>query len=497
MRSRSLSTLVGMLSLVTMATASRREGVTTLSFAAPAGDAPPTEFRIFKRGRNDSDQGPVMFDDEAARSVMAAYTEHGVRPIIDLEHLSLESSRDSRNYDPNARGDFGLEMRNGELWAVAAKWTEDGVERLRAKTQRYFSPAFIKQDLGDGSIPRVVRLVNVALVAQPALDHCAPLVAASSKPRRAPLPLSGQTDHTLSLAMFDAASDQENLPKIAEAFGLDSSASLADIVQAAAAFVKEMTDATTGDQPAATGGDNPVADDGVAADPAAMRMRVARGLITKLSKVATLASKAKPAEAALVAFRTTIMRVTNATTTEEATEVIGRWNQSHRDLANERQRMALAQAELDATDRQNLTVEIVKLGALTPAQAWEKNADGIPQGPDEKTKAAGKPSAFIKRFTITELRAFRDDSKKPGASKLPGTAEGAGEAPAVGATSVEVTLFNGSKKIVELNDREIARLKKSLGKKSGDDAAVGEALKKYATMKANSDLRAGTGKKAG
>jgi hypothetical protein len=142
-----------------------------LSLAAPA--APPSEFRIFKAGINSTTKGPFLFDEAAAREVMARYQQEGVDLIVDLEHASLDPN--APHYDPDARGHFKLALRNGELWAVDCKWTPDGQRRLAEKTQRYISPVAWR----DEETKRVVYVANVGLVAQPATHHAPPLVAAS------------------------------------------------------------------------------------------------------------------------------------------------------------------------------------------------------------------------------------------------------------------------------------------------------------------------------
>lgn len=142
----------------------------------PVGDEPPTEFRVFAKGTNESVKGPALFDEAGASAVMAAYEQHGVDIAIDLEHLSLDTY--SPNYDPDARGWCKLAIRNGELWAVDVKWTEDGAERLRSKRQRYVSPAFYVDDE-----ERVVELLNIAICAMPATHEAPPLVAATTRYR--------------------------------------------------------------------------------------------------------------------------------------------------------------------------------------------------------------------------------------------------------------------------------------------------------------------------
>lgn len=155
----------------------------TASLAVAISDDPPSEFRLFKAGWNDTEKGRFLFDASAAASVMAAAASHGIDKMLDLEHLSLDTA--APNFDPDARAWFNLELRTGELWAVRAKWTEDGARRLRQKTQRYVSPVF---DF-DPATKRILRIINVALTALPATHATPALVAASTRrtPARTPV----------------------------------------------------------------------------------------------------------------------------------------------------------------------------------------------------------------------------------------------------------------------------------------------------------------------
>lgn len=140
-----------------------------------AADGLPTEFKLFDRGWNDSTKGAVLFDERAAELVMAAYREHGTDLMIDLEHqslLSLEDAASARADACDARGWFALDLRpDGSLWAVVNSWTPDGERRLREKTQRYISPAFLTDEDG-----RVVEIINCAIVAMPATHGAEALV---------------------------------------------------------------------------------------------------------------------------------------------------------------------------------------------------------------------------------------------------------------------------------------------------------------------------------
>lgn len=139
------------------------------------GDALPTEIRLFVPGWNESENGRYLFDEKAAKAVMAAYKAHGVDRMFDLEHLSLEDPETSANFDPDARAWCHLELRdNGELWAVDIVWTEDGARRLTEKTQRYVSPAFRYDKEG-----RITKVINIALTALPATHGTPELVAAA------------------------------------------------------------------------------------------------------------------------------------------------------------------------------------------------------------------------------------------------------------------------------------------------------------------------------
>lgn len=142
---------------------------------APAGDEPPERFRIFRAGVNESDIGPVIFDEIAAKQTMAEYHRRGVDIMIDLEHRSVKDKDKLRADDSDARGSHKLRVIDGELWAEAVKWTTDGARRLKEKTQRYMSPVFFTD-----SNDRVCYLFNVAICGMPATHHTTPLVAASA-----------------------------------------------------------------------------------------------------------------------------------------------------------------------------------------------------------------------------------------------------------------------------------------------------------------------------
>lgn len=307
--------------------AERSHHVMTLAIAFD-GDSPPSEFRIFRAGENESSKGVFLFDDVAARAVMAAFERHGADLMIDLEHLSLESTVESRNFDPDARGWGRLAIRNGELWAVQVKWTPDGEARLREKRQRYISPAFEF----DSETKRVTSLLNIAITALPATDRLAPLVAANA--------IEGTGDQAMTPEQFTT---------IAEALGLGPDANVEDVIATIAAMVKKVQDAANGTPPDDKAeGDAPPAMESaaVAAAPpvvAASKVRSAVRALTKLSGKRDVGEIVREVEA---------------------------WRASHLQLEGERAKLAQDRALLEGSERRRLVGELVKLGAEIPATAW-------------------------------------------------------------------------------------------------------------------------------
>lgn len=153
----------------------KRRAEARLAVLLAVGDELPTEFRIFREGKNETSKGVFVFDDAAARLVMADYEKHGADVMLDLEHMSLDDA--ARNWDPDARGWCKLELRGGELWAVDVRWTPDGEARLRERRQRYISPAFAV----DNRTKRITSLLNIAICAMPATHQLEPLIAASER----------------------------------------------------------------------------------------------------------------------------------------------------------------------------------------------------------------------------------------------------------------------------------------------------------------------------
>jgi len=148
----------------------------TLRLVDLTGD-PPGEVLLFRAGVNRSYKGLLLFDDEAARRVLADVQEHGTDLFFDYDHASLFGFSKGAG---EAAAWFSIEVRNGELWAVDVRWTEEAAEKVRARKYRYISPA-VDFELDSN---RITRLINVALTNLPASHGLPPLMAASQGENR-------------------------------------------------------------------------------------------------------------------------------------------------------------------------------------------------------------------------------------------------------------------------------------------------------------------------
>lgn len=273
------------------------------------GGALPTEFRLFAFGVNESAKGPAIFDEEAAKSVMAAYARNGVDIMIDLEHESLDMPLRSDSRD--ARGWARLELREDGLWAVDVRWTPDGARRLTEKTQRYISPAFYTDDAG-----RVLEIVNCAICAMPATYDAPALVAAS----RANLARRITAATVLSNVM-----DPEQVQAAVEALKTGDAAKALEILEAM--IVAAASGGVAPAEPPAEMTDAPVEESADAPVVAALTRELG---VSSLSE-------------ALVALSTLKARI---------------------------QKIDDETAALESAKRVALVGELVKLGAETPATAW-------------------------------------------------------------------------------------------------------------------------------
>ncbi|MBX3260107.1 MAG: hypothetical protein KF782_10480 [Labilithrix sp.] len=129
-------------------------------------------FRLFRAGLSRTDHGSTLFDGEAARLVMAEREQRGNRYALDFDHKSIDPSATPEQR--RAAGSFDIALRDGELWAVDVRWTDEARRYVRGGQYLSVSPAW-DQSTKNG---RVVSLMNCALTSNPA-THGAVRLAAS------------------------------------------------------------------------------------------------------------------------------------------------------------------------------------------------------------------------------------------------------------------------------------------------------------------------------
>lgn len=343
-----------------------RARVTALSIAI-AGDAPPSEFRIFAAGANETVKGTFVFDEAAAKSVMAEYEAHGIDLPLDYDHAMLGTDR---SVDPalsgKAAGWFELEVRNGELWAVNVRWTPPAAEALQRKEWRFMSPAFQADESG-----RVMSLLNVAITNLPATRRLEPLMAASVT--------------ALGVSSMDPALTKKALDVVAAG---DAEAALALLKDVLAAAASGDPDATTEDAPP------PMCDGGA----------------DETTEAAATTEPAKEEDKQAVAASISwLTRATGKTSLSASIEEVKVWKASHLKLEAEEQRLAKDRAALEADERRRLYAELVTAGRRAPSTVWA----------DEKAK---KPKSYLASMTIAELREHVSEAKSAapkGAPKSP------------------------------------------------------------------------------
>lgn len=454
------------------------------TLAISVGDTLPTEFRIFVKGLNPNANGPAhLFDDQAARDVMAVYAAHGVDRMIDLEHLSLEDPEKSANYDPDARGWCKLEVRpDGSLWAVNVTWTPDGEARLRDKRQRYISPAFGY----DPATMRISEIVNIAVTALPATYGTLPLMAARAQRPRDLRKLSrGSSFEDVFKALDQALSDRYAntdpyycSPWICDVFD-ETVVFQFDGKLFELAYVFDGSTATLGATPTEVKRDySPVAPTSPQA-PAQQNRKTAKHAVggTKMdpTKIAALADalglgtdasyedviaamaamlkqlqasisgdaepdpadpkepKEDPAGEAPAAAMSRLMRLSAKPTAKQALEEVETWRKSHIELESQRAQLALERKALESAERRSLVTRLVTECGEAPATAW---ADC-----DEKTPS--KPAAPWADMPLEALRARVAKLSGKGAPKSPKPPAGGGG--------------NGGTTVADLSEDELAK----------------------------------------
>ncbi len=362
--------------------------------ALAADGALPTEFRLFVKGRNKSEKGTFLFDDVAAKSVMAAYKSWGIDVPIDLEHQMLEVEGGAP--DPTARDARGwckLELRSdGSLWATNVRWTPDGAARLTEKRQRYISPAFSS----DPDTKRVLKLVNIAITALPATHNTPALVAASAK----------------GYSSMESSHIKEALDAI-EAGDHDKAMGLLKAILASAAGAEP-----DGDEAGAEGdGAEGVKKESVE------EPKVVAESAEEEPKEDDEEKPAKKVEAK--AMNAMLCSLTGTKSVAEALSVVEAFRTSHMTLETETKKLAAERAVLESAERRQLVTKLVTLGAEFPSTVWA----------DDKSTTI---KARWVKMPIDELRSHVSDQTKARNTKKP--ADGVKPGAAVGSNVVDVVL---------------------------------------------------------
>lgn len=360
---------------------------------------PPTEFRLFSYGWNDTEKGKFLFDQKAAADVMSAYKKWSVDVSIDLEHQMLDDQPSPDPTSKDARGWCNLELKaDGSLWAVNVKWTPDGEARLTQKRQRYISPAFSF----DPESKRIEQIINVAITSIPATHGTPALVAASRKKQQ----MTKQGKKALAMIAALAASGGMTSALVSKAMQAlqdqDGDAAL-DILKAIIA-------SAAGGEPDADGEGDPSDGPDSSAVP---EQNSAAGANPKDDNNAPPNAQnengppAKPEKASVVgAAISNLLRLTGANSLSEAVSKAAEYQASHMELETGRQALAKEREVLESAERRKLCAELVKLGAEFPSTIWEDMAS--------KT-----PKARWQKMPIGELRSHIEDQRKARGVRAP------------------------------------------------------------------------------
>lgn len=132
----------------------------------------PTEILMFGRGVTSTTKGPVVYDTDAAVTVLQAYESRGLDLLpIDCAHGMLQSGGGPEQH--KALGWFRPDCREDGLYAADVQWTAEGKRMVEAREFRFVSPA-VMLDYESG---RVQEVINLALTNIPATNNQKPLVA--------------------------------------------------------------------------------------------------------------------------------------------------------------------------------------------------------------------------------------------------------------------------------------------------------------------------------
>ncbi len=394
--------------------------------ALPLGDEfPPRAVRLFAMGENRTTKGVFVCDDEAARSVMAAFEEHGIDLAMDYDHGALAPA-DGRKRD--VPGYYRPEVREDGLYALP-QWTESGLAAIRPGKDdagaptlpeyRYTSPSFSY----DPETRRVLKLGPLALTSYPATHGARPLTL-SARDRRpaevvAALAVSFE-DITQALAraatavfgygvevdevyadrvVFEtrAPDGRERCMAAPYTVNTDGSVTLGDLVEVEEQYVP-VPGGMTVTAPKLTPTPAPMVG---ATQPASMTQESPNMTASSAVLAALGAQDEAAGVAALSALNTTVHNLraesaaltaaTGAKTHSEALAVVEAWKRDAADLATFRAKVAAEEAARAKVARDAELDACVREGKLSPGERAED----------------GKPESWLTALSADAVARFR------------------------------------------------------------------------------------------
>jgi phage I-like protein len=183
----------------------------------------PGLVQVLPWGEHLTEKGRFVLDADSMAEVIAEFEGRAADMVVDYEHQTLSGG------EAPAAGWITRLLNRGErgLWAEV-RWTPRAEEYLRNREYRYLSPVFIKR-AGDD---RVVRLVNVALTNQPAIDAMEAVVNKGALP-----PDTGKEEEMPEKDEKEEGTSPEDVPGfICEALGLACGAARPEVLGTIAAM---------------------------------------------------------------------------------------------------------------------------------------------------------------------------------------------------------------------------------------------------------------------
>jgi phage I-like protein len=146
---------------------------TALKSSLLAAGEVPARIVLAPWGEVESTAGCFVVDEEAARLVVEAFTEHGTDVPIDYEHQTLGGTYASPNGQAPAAGWIkSLQVEAGVGIVALIEWTEPARKLLGSKQYRYLSPVAIVRK----SDRKLVAIHSAALTNKPAIVGMKPIV---------------------------------------------------------------------------------------------------------------------------------------------------------------------------------------------------------------------------------------------------------------------------------------------------------------------------------